>query len=106
MLLDFLDVFSGDGVGKHVGKALFSCLKSFSISSHILSTTFGGASETLVTSKALARLLLSHHGQDILQSPHMLRCILHTYELGVKPTLEVITPCTMKLRKTSHSIHK
>ena len=66
VLLDFLDVFPGDGVGKRVGKALFSRLKSFSISSRLLSTTSDGASESLVASNELARLLLSHHGQDIL----------------------------------------
>ena len=51
VLLDFLDVFPGDGVGKCVGKALFLRLTSFSISSCILSTTFDGASESLVASK-------------------------------------------------------
>ena len=66
--------------------------------------TSDGASESLVASKELARLLLSHHGQDILQSSHMLRCMVHTYQLGVKSALEVITPSTMKLRKTLHSI--
>ena len=104
VLLDFLDVFPGDGVGKRVGKALFSRLKSFNISSRLLSTTSDGASESLVASKELARLLLCHHGQDILQSSHMLRCMVHTYQLGVKSALEVITPSTMKLRKTLHSI--
>ena len=103
VLLDFLDVFPGDGVGKRVRKALFSRLKSFNISSRILSTTSDGASESLVASKELARLLLSHHGQEILQSSHMLRCMVHTYQLGVKSALEAITP-TMKLRKTLHSI--
>ena len=65
VLLDFLDVFPGDGVGKHVGKALFLCLKSFNISSRILSTTSDGASESLVAPKELARILLSHHGEEI-----------------------------------------
>ena len=44
VLLDFLDDFSGGGVGKFVGKALFSRLKLFNISSCILFTTFDGAS--------------------------------------------------------------
>ena len=51
VLLDFLDVFPGYEVGKRVGKALFSRLKSFSISSRLLSTTFDGTSESLVASK-------------------------------------------------------
>ena len=93
-------------VGKWVGKALFSRLKSFGISSRLLSTTSDGASESLVASKELATLLLRHHGQDILQSSHMLRCMVHTYQLGVKSALEVIAPSTMKLRKTLHSIRK
>ena len=50
-----------DGVGKLVKLSLFSCLKSFGISSHILSTTSDGASESLGASKELATLLLSHH---------------------------------------------
>ena len=55
MVLDFLDAFPRD-----VRKALFLTLKSFSISSRILPTNFDGASESLVASKELAMLLLSH----------------------------------------------
>ena len=102
VLLDFLDVFPGDGVGKRVGKALFSRLKSFNISSRILSTTSDGASESLVASKELARLLLSHHGQEILQPSHMLRCMVHTYQLGVKSTSKVNRAIFKKYSKTMH----
>ena len=105
VLLDLLDFFPIDGlVWKCIKKALFSCLKSYSISSRLLSTTSGGASESLIASIELARLLLSHHGQDISQSFHMLRCMIHTYQLGIKLKLYATTP-TMKLRRRLRFIH-
>ena len=47
MLIDFFPVFASDGVGKRCGQALFMRVKSFGISSHILSITSDGASELL-----------------------------------------------------------
>ena len=88
-----------------VVKDLFSRLKSFKISSRLISTTVDGATNSQVASKELARLLYNHHGIEIFSSTHMLRCMVHTYQLGVKVALEVITPSTMKLRKTLHTIH-
>ena len=58
----------------------------------------------LLQTKELAKLLHIHHGRDILPSDHMLRCMVHTYQLGVKAALEVITPSIMKLRSVIHAI--
>ena len=79
LLLYFLDVFPGDGVGKRVGQVLFMRLKSFGFSLHLISTTSDGASDAMVATKELAKLLHIHHGRDILPSDHMLRCMVHTY---------------------------
>ena len=57
LLLDFLDVFPGDGVGKRVGQVLFMRLKSFGISSHLISTTSDGASDALVANKRISQVV-------------------------------------------------
>ena len=104
MLIDFFHVFPGDGVGKRCGQALFMRLKSFGISSHILSVTSDGASDAIVASNELGRLLHDMHGDDILPSSNMLRCMVHVFQLGIKAALEVISPSTMKLRNILVSI--
>jgi hypothetical protein len=98
MLLDFLYIFLGSGVGKRCGEALFTRLKSFGISSRLLPTTNDGASDANVVARELSRLLREFHGIDILHSSHMLKCMVHTFQLGVKSALEVISPSTMKQR--------
>lgn len=98
MLLDFLYAFPRSGVGKRCGEALFTRLKSFGISSRLLSTTNDGASDANVAARELGRLLREFHGIDILHSSQMLKCMDHTFQLGVKSALEVISPSTMKLR--------
>ena len=65
IVLDFLNVFPGEGVGKLCDKALFSCLKSFKISSRLISTKIDGAIDAEAASKELARLLYNHHGIEI-----------------------------------------
>ena len=100
MLFDILSVFPGDGVEKHYGQALFTRLKSFGISSRLFCTTSDGASDPHVASKELGKLLFDLHGIDILPLSHMLRCMVHTFQLGVKSALEVISPSTTKLRST------
>ena len=98
MLIDFFHVFPGDGVGKRCGQALFMRLKSFGISSHISSITCDGASDAIIASNELGRLLHDMHGDDILPSSNMLRCMVHVFQLGIKVALEVISPSTMKFR--------
>ena len=68
MLIDFFHVFPGDGVGKRCGQALFMSLKSFGISSHILTITSYGASDAIMASNESGRLLHDMHGDDILPS--------------------------------------
>ena len=80
-------------------------LKSFGISSHILSVTSDGASDAIVASNELSRLLHDMHGDDSLPSSIMLRCMVHIFQLGIKATLEVISPSTKKLRNILVSIH-
>ena len=76
IVLDFLNVFPGEGVGKLCDKALFSCLKSFKISSRLIYTRADGAANSQAASKELARFLYNHHGIGILPSRHMLRCMV------------------------------
>ena len=106
MLLDFLHVAPGDGVGLRCGEALFKRLRSFDISSRLMCTIADGASDAIVASKELSRLLHEFHGCNILPSSHILRCMVHTFQLATKAALDVMCPTTMKLRKTLKSIHK
>ena len=76
MLLDFLHVFPGEGVGKHCGLALFRRLKSFGLGSRLLCTISDNGSDTIVASKELGKLLYETYSHDILPSSHMLRCIV------------------------------
>lgn len=95
MVLDFLNIFIGEGVGICCGEALFLRLKSFaSLSSRFVCTISDGASDAIVDARELDKLLCE------LQSSHILRCIVHTYQLGVKSALEVVLQSnTYKLRK-------
>ena len=49
-------------------------------------------------------LLQDEHGKEILAPSHMLRCMVHTFQLGIKSALEVISPSTEKLRTVLHTI--
>ncbi len=104
MLLDFVHVFPGVGSGKRCAHALFSRLRSFVISSRLLATIFDGASDAQVAAKELSMLLQDEHGKEILAPSHMLRCMVHTFQLGIKAALEVISPSTEKLRTVLHTI--
>ena len=104
MLLDFFNIFPGDRVGKWCGQALFTRLKSFGISSRLLTITSDGVNDALVASMELGRLLHEFHGVNILPSTNMLRCMVHTFQLGVKAALEVISISTIKLRNILVSI--
>ncbi len=106
MLLDFLHVAPGDGVGLRCGEALFKRLRSFDISSRLMCTIADGASDAIVASKELSRLLHEFHGCNILPSSHILRCMVHTFQLATKAALDVMCPTTMKLRKTLKLIRK
>ena len=67
MLLDFFNIFPGDGVGKRYVQALFTYLKSFGhISFHLLTIRLDGASDALVASKELGRLLHEFQRVNIL----------------------------------------
>ena len=104
MLLDFVHVFPGVGSGKRCAHALFARLRSFDISSRLLATIFDGASDAQVAAKELSMLLQDEHGKEILAPSHMLRCMVHTFQLGIKAALEVISPSTKKLRTVLHTI--
>ena len=40
----------------------------------------------------------NEHGKVIFAPSHMLRCMVHTFQLGIKSALEIISPSTEKLR--------
>ena len=104
MLLDVLHVFPSEGVGKRCGEALFRRLRSFGLGSRLLCTTSDGASDAIVAAKELGRLLGETYNSDILPSSHMLRCIVHTFQLGVKVASKVINQSTYKLRNLIYFI--
>ena len=104
MLLDFVHVFPGVGSGKRCAHALFRRLRSFNISSRLLATIFDGASDAQAAAKELSMLLQNEHGKEILAPSHMLRCMVHTFQLGIKSALEVISPSTEKLRTVLSTI--
>ena len=54
--------------------------------------------------KELSMLLQDEHGKEIFAPSHMLRCMVHTFQLGIKSALEVISPSTEKLRIVLHTI--
>ena len=104
MLLDFVHVFPGVGSGKRCAHALFRRLRSFNISSRLLATIFDGASDAQAAAKELSMLLQNERGKEILAPSHMLRCMVHTFQLGIKSALEVISPSTEKLRTVLSTI--
>ena len=104
MLLDFVHVFPGVGSGKRCAHALFCRLGSFNISSRLLATIFDGASDAQMAAKELSMLLQNEHGKEILAPSHMLRCMVHTFQLGIKSALEIISPSTEKLRTMLQTI--
>ena len=57
-----------------------------------------------MASTELGRSLHDMHGNDILPSSNMLRCMVHVFQLAIKFALEVISPSTMKLRNILLSI--
>ena len=94
MLINFMHVFPGDGVGKRCGEAIFKHLKAFDIGTRLLYTTSDGASDAILASNELGRLLHDAFTVNILPSSHMIRCMVHTFQLGIKAALDVITPKT------------
>ena len=98
MLLDFVHVFPGAGSVKRCAHALFCRLGSFNISSRLLATIFDGDSDAQMAAKEFSMLLQNEHGKEILAPSHMLRCMVHTFQLGIKSALEIISPSTEKLR--------
>ena len=100
MLLDFINVFPSSSAGKRCAHALFRPLRSFGISNRLLATISDGASDAQAASKELSRLLQNEHSKEILAPSHMLRCMVHTFQSGIKSALEVISPSTEKLRTT------
>ena len=94
MLINFMHLFLGDGVRKCCGEVIFNHLKAFDIGSCLLCTTSDGASDAILASNELGTLLHDAYKVNILPSSHMIRCMVHTFQLGIKAALDVITPKT------------
>ena len=65
---------------------------------HTPSTNFNGANDAQAVAKELSMLLQNEHGKEILAPSHMLRCMMHIFQLGLKSTLAVISPSIETIR--------
>jgi hypothetical protein len=81
-----------------LSQALFARLRSFGISSRLLALTSSvNAPDNTEASEELARSLRDLHGFDVLRPSHVLRCMAHTFQLGVASAAELISPTSVKL---------
>jgi hypothetical protein len=89
ILLDFFFTAPGTGVSKRCAEHIFGLLESFGLANKTLAFVSDNGSDAVKTGELLSDFIRKHYGPSAFPKENLLRCFVHTLQIGIKKAMEI-----------------